>query len=281
MKIAIITDSSADLSKESAEQQGVIVTRMPLNINGVEYIEEDGISREDFMQKMREGAIVMTSQPPLGVMINTFEALLKSYDHLIYVPISSDLSGTYQSAVTIAYDFEDKVTVIDAKFVAAPLQYLMRDIRKMIDKEMTPAAIKKLVEKEAEMYAPLIPENIQYLKRGGRISPAAAALANLLKIYPVLLVTDGKIDLLDKVRTHSKAIKTALKSLMKRHSTKKYEFGIVEADADPLVIKMLKEDIELETGVPCPVFKLHPIIMAHTGPGSVAIFAYKKIIKES
>lgn len=280
MKIAIITDSSADLSKQQAESLGVYVTRMPLNINGVDYIEEDEISRDDFIKLMREGAVVMTSQPPVGVLINTFEELLKSYDHLIYIPISSLLSGTYQTANTIAFDFGDKITVIDAKFVASPLQYLIRDVKIMIDRGMAPTDIKKLVEKEAEMYAPLIPADIQYLKRGGRMSPATAAIANLLKIYPVLLVSDGKIDLLDKVRTHSKALKSALKSVLKKHSTKKYEFAIVEADADPIIVKMLQEEIELETGVPCPVMKLHPIIMAHTGPGSVAIFAYKKLIKE-
>ncbi len=280
MKIAIITDSSADISTQQALDLGVHVTRMPLNINGVDYIEEDGITREDFIEMMKSGAVVMTSQPPVGVLINTFEDLLKTHDHLIYIPISSLLSGTYQTARTIAFDYEDKITVIDAKFVASPLQYLIRDVKIMVEKGMEPEAIKKLVEKEAEMYAPLIPADIQYLKRGGRMSPAAATIANLLKIYPVLLVAEGKIDLLDKVRTHSKAIKSAVKSLLKKHSVKKYEFGIVEAEADPVIIKMLQEEIELETGVPCPVFKLHPIVMAHTGPGSVAIFAYKKLIKE-
>lgn len=281
MKIAIITDSSSDISNDKARELGVTVVRMPLNINGFDYIEEDEISREDFIEKMRNGAVVMTSQPPVGVIINTFDELLKTHDHLIFIPISSSLSGTFQTASTIAFDYGDKITVIDAKFVACPMQYLIRDIKILVDKGFSPQTIKKMVEKEAEMYAPLIPADIQYLKRGGRMSAGAAALANLLKIYPVLLVSDGKIDVLDKVRTHSKALKSALKSLLKKHSSKKYEFGIVEADADPVVVKMLQEEIELETGIPCPILKLNPIIIAHTGPGSVAIFAYKKIIKES
>lgn len=285
MKIAIITDSSADLSMLDAQNLGVTVTRMPIQVGSRSFVEAVDITRDEFIDAMKEGAVVKTSQPTPGTLIEAFETLLQTHDHLIFLPISSKLSGTYQTAVALAQDFDGRITIIDSKFVAAPLHYLIRDIQSMIAKGMEPLSIKKCVESEAEMFAPLVPEDIQYLKRGGRISAAAAALANLLKIYPVLLVANGEIDVLEKVRTYKKAVKVAVDSVLDTRNLNTgnrddYEFGIVDGDCDPKLISKIKKDIELETGRPCKVHKLYPIILAHTGPGSVAVFAYRKLVKE-
>lgn len=285
MKIAIITDSSADLSILEATDLGVYVVRMPLQVGTRSLIEAVDITREELIESMRNGESVKTSQPTPGTVLEMFDKALENYDHAIYIPISSKLSGTYETGCTLAQDYNGRITVIDAKFVAAPMQYLIKDIKKMIENGKTPLEIKQIVESEAEMFAPLVPEDIQYLKRGGRISPAAAALANLLKIFPVLLVANGEIDVLEKVRTYKKAVKMAHDSAidprnLDTRNLDDYEFAIVDGDADPKLIAKLQKEIESDIGRKVPVFKLYPVIMAHTGPGSIAVFAYKKLVKE-
>lgn len=278
MKFAVITDSSAGVSVEKAKELGIYVTRMPLMINGKEYIEEDEISRDEFIQAMRDGATVSTSQPPLGVLMNTFDELLESHDHIFYLPISSKLSGTYQTANQLARDYDNRITVIDSKLVATPLLYVTLDVKKLAELGMEPQAIKEKIENEAEMFAPLIPEDIQYLKRGGRITPTAAAIANLLKIFPILKVAEGEIDLLEKVRTHKKAIKVGIDKLLEGRSIDEYDFAVIDGDCNPELFASVVNDLEARIGKPVNQEELYPIVLAHTGPGSIAVFAYRKII---
>lgn len=278
MKIAVITDSSAGISKAQAEEYGIYVARMPITIDGKEYMEEEGISREDLIAAMRRGSVVGTSQPPLGAMMEQFETLLKTYDHIIFLPISSKLSGTFQTVSSIVDDFDQRITVIDSKFVAAPLLLLSKDVKQMVDNGMTPDAIKRHVEHNADMFAPLIPEDIQYLKRGGRITPTAAAIANLLKIIPVLKVANGEIDLLEKVRTHKKAVKVGVEKVTEGRNPEAYHWVVLDGDCDPKLLQQTIDDVEKITGQTVIRELLYPIVLAHTGPGSIAIAAYKKII---
>lgn len=278
MKFAVITDSSAGVSVEKAKELGIYVTRMPLMINGKEYIEEDEISRDEFIQAMRDGATVSTSQPPLGVLMNTFDELLESHDHIFYLPISSKLSGTYQTANQLARDYDNRITVIDSKLVATPLLYVTLDVKKLAELGMEPQSIREKIEKEAEMFAPLIPEDIQYLKRGGRITPTAAAIANLLKIFPILKVAEGEIDLLEKVRTHKKAIKVGIDKLLEGRPIDEYDFAVIDGDCNPELFASVVSDLEARIGKPVNQEELYPIVLAHTGPGSIAVFAYRKII---
>lgn len=277
MKFAVITDSSAGISGEKAQELGIYVTRMPLMIDGKEYIEEEDITRDEFIQAMRNGATVSTSQPPLGVLMSTFDDLLETHDHIFYLPISSKLSGTYQTALQLSKDYNGRVTVIDSKLVATPLLYITLDVKKLAEAGIDPAIIKERVELEAEMFAPLIPEDIQYLKRGGRITPTAAAIANLLKIFPILKVADGEIDLLEKVRTHKKAVKIGIEKILENRNIDDYEFAVVDGDCDSELFNNVVAELEGRVGKPVQQEMLYPIVLAHTGPGSIAVFAYKKI----
>lgn len=166
MKIAVVTDSSAGVSKQDALDQGIFVARMPLIVDDREFMEEQDISRAELVDAMRLGSSVKTSQPPLGQLIDLFESLLESYDHVIFLPISSKLSGTYQTAMMLAQDYDGRITVIDSLFVSAPLFYTSIEVKKMAEMGMEPALIREKVEKESWMYASLIPEDIIYLKRG-------------------------------------------------------------------------------------------------------------------
>ncbi|CAM4262877.1 DegV family protein [Erysipelothrix inopinata] len=277
MKIAVITDSSAGISKEEALENGILVARMPLTINGKEYMEEEGISREHLIRSMREGATVGTAQPPMGQLIQLFEKTLETYDHIIFLPISSKLSGTYLTACGIARDYENRITVIDSQFVSAPLYLLSLEVKKMAEHGLEPDAIKEIVERDSFMYAPLIPEDIQYLKRGGRIKPAAAAIANLLKIVPVLKVADGEIDLAEKVRTFKKAVKVGVDLAISDRNPEDYTWIVLSGDCDEKIYSHVIKEVEKRTGETVVQRNLYPIVLAHTGPGSISICAFKKI----
>lgn len=276
-KIAILLDSSIEMSEKESNELGINIIRMPLTVNGEEFIEEVDITRDTLIKKMREGKIVKTSQPTMGSLVGTIDGLLETYDQVIFIPISSELSGTYNTGMSLAKDYDGRLIVIDALLVSAPLKQLAVEIKELIEEGMSGEEIRDLVEDKAFMYASLIPEDIVYLKRGGRISPAAAAVANLLKIVPVLSVTDGKIDLVEKVRTHKKAVKVGIEKAFEGRDPQEYGWFIVDGDCDPKVLKDVISDVEKKLGYTPEVRKHYPIILAHTGPGTIAVCAYKKI----
>ena len=278
MNIAIITDSSAGVSITTATKEGIYVARMPMSVDGKEYLEELEISRKDVIDAMRNGSTLHTSQPLVGQLMTLFDELLEKYDHCIFFPISSKLSGTYQTALAIAADYEGRVTVVDTKFVSAPLYYQALEAKKMVDMGMSPLEIKTKIEKEAWTYAALIPEDIVYLKRGGRISSAAAAVANLLKIIPVLKVYSGGIDLADKVRTYKKAVKTGVELTLQDLDLSEYEVIVLNGDCDEKIYRSTIKDIESKYNCKVIEDQLYPIVLAHTGPGSIAIAVRKKLI---
>ena len=278
MSIAIITDSSAGITVETATQEGIYVARMPLSINDKEYMEEDNISRKEVIDAMREGFIVKTSQPPLGQLISLFDEVLKTHDQCIFIPISSKLSGTYQTACVIAQDYDGKVVVVDALQVSALLYRTALEAKVMVEMGMDALSIKDKIEKEQWMDASLIPEDIVYLKRGGRISSSAAAVANLLKIVPVLRVFDGEIDLADKVRTHKKAVKTGIDRVLKDLDYDQYDIIVLNGDCSDKLYAATVKEIESITKQKVILRDLYPIVLAHTGPGTIAIGIRKKLI---
>lgn len=277
-KIKVITDSSADITDIQAKELGIDVVRMPISLDDDEYIEAIDIDTLTFIRRMREGAVAKTSQASLGQVAAAWDKALEEYDEVIYVPISSGLSGAYASAKMLAEtDYANKVTVIDVKSACYPLQETCRQIVQCIQDGKSSQEIKALFEEKSVMWAALIPEDMVYLKRGGRISSAAAALASLLKIYPILKVENGKIDVLDKVRTARKAHRTAIDACFENvEHLEDYRWLIVEADAMETALQM-KKDAEEKYPVTFDIVPMHPIIMAHTGPGTIGIGRVTKV----
>ena len=272
--IAIMLDSSADLSVSEAKELGYYVVRMPLEINGKQYIEEIDISDKEVSDLMKAGNVVKTSQPKLGDIIEMWESLLKTYDEVIFIPLSSGLSGTYQSAKMASLEFNDKVTVIDAKSACCPIQKLAKYTKDMINLGYTSEEIKNKIE-SSNMFCALIPDDLAYLKRGGRISSAAAAIANVLKIVPILKVDNGVIDVLGKVRTKRKAIQFAIESVMNVDNIDDYEFIFTCADVTNIDDYVNEFENELKRKV--MIGNIKSVIMAHTGPGTIGFARVKKI----
>ena len=276
-KIALLTDSSANLDKDILKERSIYVLRMPVNIDGKEYIEEEDISYDEFIKDMRNKAICKTSQPPIGLMTETFKKLLETYDEIIYLPISSKLSGTYQTALNIAKDFDGKITVIDSLSTAYPLGVLCLDVKKLIDDGCTTAQIVEKFKTFDPLWAALLPQDLQYLKRGGRISSAGALLANLLKIVPILKVEDGAIDVYDKVRTFKKAIAVSIDAVVDVENIDDYHFLAIHSDCIEKGLQV-KKDLEERINREVEFSTIGTIVSAHTGPDTIGIGRIKKLI---
>ena len=214
-KIALMIDSSADISKEKAEELNLHVLRMPVIVDGKEYMEAQTITDEEVVAALEAHKSVKTAQPIVGDMIRMWEDLLKTHDEVFYLPLSNALWGTNKTAINLAKNYEGKVTVVQSEFVCYPTVVMMQMVKEMIEKGYTCAQIKEKIETEGELLAVLIPEKLDTLKAGGRISPAVAAIAGLLKIVPLLNIRHGAIDLEDKVRTLKKAYQKGIEVVTK------------------------------------------------------------------
>ncbi len=275
-KIAIMVDSGADITIDEAKEMGVYVIRMPIVIDGVEYIEEKEINASEIAKKMRDGAIVKTAQPVLGETMKMWDQLLKEYDEVLFLPISSGISGTYQTSKR-ASDFDEykgRVFVVDSKFVCAPTKVLLQFIKEMIKAGYDSEQILNKVENEAEMFAIIVPEDLVYLKRGGRISNAAAMLGNLLKIVPVLKVENGAIDVQTKVRTVHKAYQVAMETIADVENKDDYIWMMLSCDTD--IDEYAKKFAKI-CGNEVITDSIKSVVMSHTGPGTFACGRIKKL----
>ena len=277
-KIALMCDSSADITKEEAEKLGIHVLRMPITINGKEFIEEETISDQDIIEALGQNKSVKTAQPIIGNMTRMWDALLESYDEVFYIPLTKALSGTCRVAMGIADQapYQNRVFVLNSDFVCYPVVHMLLTARDMFEKGYTCAQAKEKIEQEGELFAILIPETLTALKNGGRISPAAAALAGLLKIQPLLKVEHGAIDLVDKVRTLKKAYKEGIEVVLKDIDPEEYDWMIIDA-YNRKVSDELKAALEEACGQPVEQRIFKSVIMSHTGPGTIGFGRIKKI----
>lgn len=275
-KIVILTDSGSDLTDERAQELGVSVLRMPLVIDGKEYIENDTISDAQVIEYLEKGATVKTSQPLMGQLVERVDSLLEEYDTVLFIPISSGLSGTYATACGLAKQYDGRLVVVDAKTVCGIAQLAIEASLKMIENGIDVMEIKRRLEEETEYSAILLPKNLNTLKNGGRVSPAVAAMGNLLKIVPLLKVENGCIDVYDKVRTLKKAYATTIDYVASIDNKDDYTFMLIYVeDVKELALQQAKA-LEEATGQPVRIEKFRSIIFSHTGPGTIGMGYIKK-----
>lgn len=277
-KVAFLCDSSADITNEEAQQLEIHVLRMPIIIDQEVFVEEETIFQKDIIQALNANKSVKTTQPSLGEMSSKWRELLKNYDEILYIPISNQLSGTCNNALQLAQteEFANKVYVVNSRIVCYPIVHILKQAQELVQAGYRCEDVKKKIEEEAEMFAILIPENLQTLKNGGRISSAAAALAGLLKIYPLLKVENGAIDIYGKVRTITKAYKEGIYACTKDINPSDYDWLIIDAN-NRKVSDELKSLLEQEIGQPVHQKEFRSIIMSHTGVGTIGFGRIKKI----
>ena len=224
--IGIITDSHSSIDQKKAEELGIMVLPMPFSIGGKCYYEGVTLSREEFFHKLDSGEDITTSQPSPEDVMELWDRALKEYETVLYLPISSGLSGSCETAEILAREeaYENRVFVVDNGRVSTPMHRAVLDALELIEEGYTAAQIKEILEKnKQDMVIYIAVETLEHLKRGGRITPAAAALGTVLNVKPVLKLDVGNLDVFKKCRGFAKAKKTMIEAIKHDIETRFYE----------------------------------------------------------
>lgn len=221
--IGIVTDTHSSITPAEAERLGVIVLPMPFYINGETIYEGYGMTREDVRARMEAGDDVSTSQPSPADVVKVWDQALMKYDQILYMPISSGLSGACMVASGMAEEekYKDRVFVVDHGRISTPLHRLIMDAQEMIRRGYSAAEIKEKLEREragSEIYVAV--DNLKYLANGGRLAPFAAAAASIIKVKPILFCDTGLFHVHKICRGMKKAKKTLIELLRNELSTK-------------------------------------------------------------
>ena len=284
-KVGIITDSNSGITQRQADELGIFVLPMPLMVNEETFFEDISLSQEEFYERLANGDDVVTSQPSPESVMNLWDKVLKEYDEIVHIPMSSGLSGSCQSAMMLAQDYDGKVQVVNNQRISVTQRQSVMDALKLAGQGKNAAEIKDFLEKDkfnSSIYIML--DTLYYLKKGGRITPAAAALGTLLKLKPVLQIQGDKLDAFAKARTTSQGktiMMNAIKNDMINH------FGGVDKDKIWLQIAhshneaaaaVFKEELlEVFPGFDVYTDPLSLSIACHIGPGSLAVACSVKI----
>ena len=277
-KIKIVTDTSSGISQEEAKTLGIGVVPMPINIEGTEYLDGINLFYDEAVERIQNGEIFKTSQPLPKDVIEAWEEALKDHDYVLYFPISSGISGSCVNAYTIAQNYDGKVIVVDNKSVECLLRVNVLEALEMVKAGYEAQEIKEIMEADfKDNYAIIIPESVEALKRGGRITPAVAALAGLLKICPLIKVSLGNLDLFDKVRTFKKAVANAIDAVVETELDKsEYHWLMLSVGFSKEEEEQFLESYRNALGSDdIKIFHFTPIVMAHTGNRTIG-FCYTR-----
>lgn len=280
--IGIVTDSHSSISQEQARQLGIRVLPMPFYINDTCYYEDISLTREQFFKELASGAAISTSQPAPPDVMKLWDEALEEYDQILYMPISSGLSGSCATARALAQEepYEGRVFVVDHGRVSTPLHSYILDTLDLIRDGYSAADIKQILEDSREnMVIYIGVETLEYLKKGGRITPATAALGTILNIKPVLKLDVGTLDLDKKCRGFHKARKLMIESIKHDAETRFkdfYEagaFSLVAASSAPedVTADWVAEIQEAFPGIPVLSDNLSLGVCCHIGPGGLGI----------
>ena len=292
-KIAIMTDSNSGITQKEAAGLGISVLPMPFMINDTTYFEDINLTQDRFYEFLENDAVVSTSQPSPDSLIHMFHKLLAEYDEVVHIPMSSGLSGSCQTACMLAQEpeFDGKVFVVNNQRISVTQTQSVLDAMELAKKGYDGAQIKKILEEDkfnSSIYIML--DTLFYLKKGGRITPAAAALGMLLKLKPVLQIQGEKLDAFAKART-----KSAGKSMMLQAIKNDIEnrFGGFDESAKERVtlhIAYTKDAEEAELwkqevmeAFPGFLLKMAPLslsVACHIGPGALALACTRNLIAE-
>lgn len=284
-KIAIVTDSNSGLSQAQGKEMGITILPMPFFINGELFFEDISLTQEEFYRRQEEDAEITTSQPSPGDVLDLWDSLLEEYEEVVHIPMSSGLSSTCETALSLAQDYDGKVHVVDNKRISLTLVESVLDAICLRDAGKTGAEIKEILEREwAEATIYITVDTLKYLKKGGRVTPAAAALGTVLNLKPVLTIQGDKLDAFAKVRGWKAAKRTMLKAIEKdiqeRFSGKEKDLvlGMVYGGNPEEAAEWMEEigsafpDYEVKTA------QLSLSVACHIGRGALAITCTKRIL---
>lgn len=286
MKVAIVTDSNSGITQKQGAEAGIYVVPMPFMMGGETFYEDLSLTQEKFYEKMSEGTDISTSQPSPADIMDLWKKLLEEYDQVIHIPMSSGLSSSCQTALILAEEFGGKVFVVNNQRISLTQRQSVLEAKEMAESGSDARSIKdKLEETKMDSTIYITLDTLEYLKKGGRITPAAALLGSFLRIKPVLTIQGEKLDAFAKARTMKQA-----KSMMITAAKKDMEerFGDPEGihtcigvahtnnQAAALEFKHELKEIFPKTGE-IYVDHLSLSVSCHIGPGALAVTCTKKL----
>ena len=215
-KIAIVTDSNSGITQKEGKELGISVIPMPFYINDELYFEDITLTQEEFYQKLDEDADIKTSQPAPGDVLKLWEKVLKEYDEIVHIPMSSGLSGSCQTAMMLADDYDGKVQVVDNQRISVTQRQSVADAMKLAEEGKTAKEIKDILEADKlDSGIFIMVDTLKYLKKGGRVTSAGAAIGTVLGIKPVLQIHGEKLDAFAKTRGVKQAKKKMIAAVRK------------------------------------------------------------------
>lgn len=283
-KVAIITDSNSGITQNQAKECGIFVLPMPFMINEEEYFEDVTLTQDEFYAKLKEDADISTSQPSIESVLNIWDEVLKEYDEIVHIPMSSGLSSSYETAVMLSRDYDGKVQVVNNQRISVTQRQSVLDAKEMADAGKTAKEIKDYLEEtkfDSSIYIML--DTLKYLKKGGRITPAAAALGTILRLKPVLQIQGERLDAFAKARTinQAKTIMTdaILKDIEERFGKDHKKLHIAIAHTENLeAAEVLKQELlNVFPGHDIYIDSLSLSVSCHIGPGALAIACAKEL----
>ena len=288
MKIAVVTDSNSGITQIQAKEMGITVLPMPFMIDGETYYEDITLTQEQFYRKLKDNSDISTSQPTPDSIMKMWDKLLKEYDQIVHIPMSSGLSGSCSTAMMLAGEdeYEGKVFVVDNHRISVTQYQSVKDAQMLAAMGMDGAQIRKrLEETAADSVIFITVDTLKYLKKGGRVTPAAAMIGTVLNIKPVLTIQGEKLDAFEKARGVKQAKKAMIKAMKKdmdKRFAKERAAGIMG-----LHIAYTANDkevidgwiVEVKEAFPDFEVDAHPLslsVACHIGPGALAIACEKK-----
>lgn len=290
MKIAVVTDSNSGITQIQAKEMGITVLPMPFMIDGETYYEDITLTQEQFYRKLKDNSDISTSQPTPDSIMKMWDELLKEYDQIVHIPMSSGLSGSCSTAMMLAGEdeYEGKVFVVDNRRISVTQYQSVEDAQMLAAMGMDGAQIRKrLEETAADSVIFITVDTLKYLKKGGRITPAAAALGTLLRIKPVLIILGEKLDSFAKARTMKQAKTMMMNAIQKELDERLHDSGckdchlaIAHTDNEEAALEFQKEVKERFPDADVYMAPLSLSIACHIGPGSLAVTATRKMEEE-
>lgn len=281
--VAIVTDSNSGISQAEGKELGIYVIPMPFLVDGKLYFEDVDMNKEQFYHFLENDADLSTSQPSPGDVMDLWDKLLKEYDEIVHIPMSSGLSASCSTAMGLARDYDGKVQVVDNQRISVTMQQSVMDAKHLVATGKSAAQIKEILEKEAlESSIYLMVDTLKYLKKGGRITPAAALLGSALNLKPILQIQGDKLDAYKKVRGVKAAKKNMLEAMKKDVEDRFSDYVTkgqlklhVAYTTDEETARQWKEEVQ-SMFPDIAISRMDPLsfsVTCHTGPGVLAIAA--------
>lgn len=285
-KVAILTDSNSGITQAQSKELGIFVEPMPFYIDDKLYYEDIDLTQDEFYEKLTQGGEIKTSMPITGNLMDTWDKILEDYDELVYIPMSSGLSSSCATAQMLSEDYDGKVVVVDNQRISVTQKLSAIEAKALADQGKSAKEIcDLLIENKALSTIYITVDTLEYLKKGGRLTPAVAAIGSLLKIKPVLSIYGEKLDKYSMARTMKQAksimidaLKKDMKEVLHTDNVDDVIISIAHTQNYEAAVKFREELLEVFPGKEIWIDPLSLSVSCHIGPGALACTITKKLL---